>query len=43
MPWSAPLFEEVPVVDKTTGELVVPQKPGFGLAFDQKVLKRYGA
>jgi len=43
MPWSAPLFEEVPVVDKATGELVVPQKPGFGLAFDQKVLKRYGA
>lgn len=41
MPWSAALFEEVPVVDKKQGDLVVPQKPGFGLKFDQKVLKKY--
>jgi L-alanine-DL-glutamate epimerase-like enolase superfamily enzyme len=43
MPWSARLFEEVPVVDKKTGDLVVPQKPGFGLKFDQKILKKYGS
>jgi len=43
MPWSAPLFEEVPVVDKASGDLIVPQKPGFGLKFDQKVLKKYGS
>jgi L-talarate/galactarate dehydratase len=42
MPWSAPLFEEVPTVDKASGDLIVPQKPGFGLKFDQKVLKKYG-
>jgi len=41
MPWSAPLFEEVPTVDKASGDLIVPQKPGFGLKFDQKVLKKY--
>ncbi len=43
MPWSAPLFEEVPTVDKASGDLIVPQKPGFGLKFDQKVLKKYAA
>lgn len=39
MPWSARLFEEVPQVDKQHGDLVVPQRPGFGLKFDQKVLR----
>jgi L-alanine-DL-glutamate epimerase-like enolase superfamily enzyme len=43
MPWSARLFEEVPVVDKKHGDLVVPQKPGFGLKFDRSTLKKYGA
>ena len=43
MPWSAPLFEEVPTVDKASGDLIVPQKPGFGLKFDRKVLKKYGS
>jgi L-alanine-DL-glutamate epimerase-like enolase superfamily enzyme len=42
MPWSGCLFEEVPTVDKATGDLIVPQKPGFGLKFDQKFLKKYG-
>jgi L-alanine-DL-glutamate epimerase-like enolase superfamily enzyme len=42
MPWSARLFEEVPQVDKQHGDLVVPQRPGFGLKFDRKVLKKYG-
>ena len=41
MPWSARLFEEVPVPVK--GELTVPDKPGLGLKFDQAALKRYGA
>lgn len=41
MPWSSRLFEEVPVPVK--GELVVPNKPGLGLKFDQDTLKRYGA
>jgi len=41
MPWSARLFEEVPVMEK--GELAVPKKPGFGLAFDKAALERYGA
>ena len=41
MPWSLKLYEEVPVLDK--GELVVPDKPGLGLKFDQATLKRYGA
>jgi len=41
MPWSAKLFEEVPV--PTKGELTVPDKPGLGLKFDQAVIKRYGA
>jgi len=43
MPWSARLFEEVPQVDKQHGDLVVPQRPGFGLKFDRKVLKKYGS
>jgi L-talarate/galactarate dehydratase len=41
MPWSAKLFQEVPLQEK--GHLAVPAKPGLGLAFDEAVLKRYGA
>jgi L-alanine-DL-glutamate epimerase-like enolase superfamily enzyme len=41
MPWSLRLFEETPALDK--GALVVPQKPGLGLAFDQAAIKRYEA
>ena len=41
MPWSAGLFEEVPVPVK--GELTVPDQPGLGLKFNQAVLKRYAA
>jgi L-alanine-DL-glutamate epimerase-like enolase superfamily enzyme len=43
MPWSIRLWEEAPTVDKASGDLIVPQKPGFGLKFDQKVLAQYGA
>jgi L-alanine-DL-glutamate epimerase-like enolase superfamily enzyme len=38
MPWSFRLFEEVP--QPVNGELVVPNKPGLGLAFSRD-LDRY--
>ena len=39
MPWTIKLFEETPkIID---GDLVVPQKPGLGLSFDQDVVKQY--
>lgn len=41
MPWSSKLYEEVP--QPVNGELVVPDKPGLGLKFDQAALKRYAA
>jgi L-alanine-DL-glutamate epimerase-like enolase superfamily enzyme len=40
MPWSAQLFEEVPLPEK--GELAVPNKPGLGLKFNQDTIKRFG-
>jgi L-alanine-DL-glutamate epimerase-like enolase superfamily enzyme len=39
MPWTLPLWEETPAMEG--GQLVVPAKPGFGLAFDQAAIKRY--
>jgi L-alanine-DL-glutamate epimerase-like enolase superfamily enzyme len=39
MPWTKRLFEETPAIEK--GQLVVPDKPGLGLAFDQAGIKRY--
>ena len=39
MPWSLRLFEETPALE--VGQLVVPKKPGLGLAFDQAAIKRY--
>jgi L-alanine-DL-glutamate epimerase-like enolase superfamily enzyme len=41
MPWSSRLYEEVP--QPVNGELVVPDKPGLGLKFDQAALKKYAA
>jgi L-talarate/galactarate dehydratase len=41
MPWSLRLYEETPKIEK--GMIVVPQKPGLGLQFDEDVLKRYGS
>ena len=39
MPWTLRLFEETPeIID---GEIVVPDKPGLGLKFDQDVIKKY--
>lgn len=40
MPWSAPLFEEVPL--PKNGELTVPDKPGLGLKFNREVIRRCG-
>jgi len=39
MPWTLRLFEETPRLEN--GHLIVPDKPGLGLAFDQAALKRY--
>ena len=39
MPWTLNLYEETPPIDG--GQLVVPKKPGLGLAFDQAAMKRY--
>jgi L-talarate/galactarate dehydratase len=39
MPWTHRLFEEVPAVQD--GHLVVPQKPGLGLSFDQAAIHQY--
>jgi L-alanine-DL-glutamate epimerase-like enolase superfamily enzyme len=39
MPWTLRLFEETPALDG--GQILVPKKPGLGLAFDQAAIKRY--
>jgi L-alanine-DL-glutamate epimerase-like enolase superfamily enzyme len=39
MPWTLQLFEETPALE--AGQLVVPTRPGLGLALDQAVIKRY--
>jgi len=39
MPWTLRLYEETPRLEN--GHLIVPDRPGFGLAFDQAALKRY--
>ena len=39
MPWTLRLYEETPAMEG--GRLVVPKKPGLGLAFDQAVIKKY--
>ena len=39
MAWTLRLFEETPALDG--GQLVVPTKPGLGLAFEQAALTRY--
>ncbi len=39
MPWTLRLWEETPALDH--GQLVVPSRPGLGLAFDQAAIKRY--
>src|SRR5438445_688326 len=39
MPWTLALYEQTPPIER--GQLVVPKKPGLGLAFDQAAMKRY--
>jgi L-alanine-DL-glutamate epimerase-like enolase superfamily enzyme len=39
MPWMLKLYQETPAIEK--GQLVLPQKPGLGLAFDEAVVARY--
>jgi L-alanine-DL-glutamate epimerase-like enolase superfamily enzyme len=41
MPWTLPLFEQTPELQK--GEVILPDRPGLGLKFDQQFLKRYKA
>jgi L-alanine-DL-glutamate epimerase-like enolase superfamily enzyme len=39
MPWTLKFFEETPAIED--GQIVVPDKPGLGLRFDQEALRRY--
>jgi L-alanine-DL-glutamate epimerase-like enolase superfamily enzyme len=39
MPWSVRFYEEPPKIED--GQIVVPDKPGFGLAFDKDAIKRH--
>jgi L-alanine-DL-glutamate epimerase-like enolase superfamily enzyme len=41
MPWTAALYEQTPVIDQ--GELVLPDRPGLGLKFDEKALAAFKA
>ena len=41
MPWMLALYEETPVLED--GELVLPDKPGLGLAFDEKAVAAFKA
>jgi L-alanine-DL-glutamate epimerase-like enolase superfamily enzyme len=41
MPWTLALYEETPALEK--GELVLPDKPGLGLKFDEKAIARFKA
>jgi L-alanine-DL-glutamate epimerase-like enolase superfamily enzyme len=39
MPWTLRLYEETPAI--VDGQLVVPNKPGLGLAFAKDVMQQY--
>jgi L-alanine-DL-glutamate epimerase-like enolase superfamily enzyme len=39
MPWTERFYEELPRMED--GQLIVPDKPGLGLSFDQRALERY--
>ena len=41
MPWMVALYTEPPKIEK--GQLVMPNKPGLGLKFDEKAIKRFRA
>ena len=39
MPWTLRLFEETPAIEE--GQIVVPDRPGLGLEFDQDAIRQY--
>jgi len=39
MPWTTRFYEETPKIEE--GQIVVPDKPGLGLAFDREAIERY--
>tara|TARA_Y100000588_G_scaffold255648_1_gene270206 strand:- start:154 stop:1323 length:1170 start_codon:yes stop_codon:yes gene_type:complete len=41
MPWMLALYEETPAIEN--GELVLPDKPGLGLKFDEKAITAFTA
>ena len=41
MPWMLKLFDEPPAVEK--GDMILPDKPGFGLTFAAEALRRFAA
>ena len=41
MPWMVALYQETPKIEK--GQMVLSHKPGLGLSFDEKALKRFRA
>jgi L-alanine-DL-glutamate epimerase-like enolase superfamily enzyme len=41
MPWMLCLYEETPAVEN--GEMVLPDKPGLGLKFDEAAISSYKA
>ncbi len=41
MPWMLCLYEETPVVEN--GEMILPNKPGLGLKFDEKAIASFKA
>ena len=41
MPWMLKLFEDTPAVD--SGDMVLSDKPGFGLAFNPDAVRRFTA
>ena len=41
MPWMVALYQETPKIEK--GHMVLSNKPGLGLTFDEKALKRFRA
>jgi L-alanine-DL-glutamate epimerase-like enolase superfamily enzyme len=41
MPWMLALYEETPVL--SDGQLVLPQKPGLGLKFDEAAIRSFRA
>jgi L-alanine-DL-glutamate epimerase-like enolase superfamily enzyme len=41
MPWMIALYQETPAIEK--GQMVLSQKPGLGLTFDEKAIKAFRA